>query len=249
MHVTIVIPARDEAPHIAVAIEAVDRALTPLSVSYDVVVVDDHSEDDTASAALTAAVRCPLSVTANPGAPGKGAALRQGFARSRGDLVGFLDADLEFPAAILTAMVDAACRSGHPHRWVGIGRRAGDRRRWHERWSSRLAHWLIERGLGLGLNDTQAGVKLFPGWFARDILTLGQEDGWLFDLEALWWARQCTLEIAEFPVVQRQVRPRRAGLGEMARCLGDFWALSRRLSHTAWFPNDDRPPAWLADRP
>jgi hypothetical protein len=94
--VTIVIPARNEARHIAEALQSVLRLDYP---SYDVVLVDDRSTDATADIARGLARTAPclqvLEVTDLPeGWVGKSHALAMGARLSRADLLLFTDADV-----------------------------------------------------------------------------------------------------------------------------------------------------------
>jgi 4,4'-diaponeurosporenoate glycosyltransferase len=93
---TVLIPARDEADTLPHLLAALDRqTLRPL----EVIVVDDHSSDGTAAAALQAAGELPIRVIQPPPLPdgwcGKTWALHHGVLASGGDLLVFLDADTE----------------------------------------------------------------------------------------------------------------------------------------------------------
>jgi glycosyltransferase involved in cell wall biosynthesis len=93
---TVLIPARDEADTLPHLLAALDRqTLRPL----EVIVVDDHSSDGTAAAALQAAGELPIRVIQPPPLPdgwcGKTWALHHGVLASRGDPLVFLDADTE----------------------------------------------------------------------------------------------------------------------------------------------------------
>ena len=93
---TVLIPARDEADTLPHLLAALDRqTLRPLEVN----VVDDHSSDGTAAAALQAAGELPIRVVQPPPLPegwcGKTWALHHGVLASRCDLLVFLDADTE----------------------------------------------------------------------------------------------------------------------------------------------------------
>lgn len=88
--ITACIPARDEAATIA-SILAVCGWLCDAGVLDDVVVVDDHSTDDTPALAR----RMGAMVVSNEGEPGKGQALRTAVAAAGdADVLVFLDADV-----------------------------------------------------------------------------------------------------------------------------------------------------------
>lgn len=94
--VSVVIPARNEAttlPHLLAALRR--QSLRP----DEVIVVDDHSSDATASVASQAADTLPIKVIQPPPLPegwcGKTWALHHGVQASHGDVLLFLDADTE----------------------------------------------------------------------------------------------------------------------------------------------------------
>ncbi len=83
----VVIPARDEASTIGAVLDAILGPGDPLD---EVVVVDDHSSDDTA----TIAARHGARVVTNEGPSGKGTAMRVGALATTADVLVFLDADV-----------------------------------------------------------------------------------------------------------------------------------------------------------
>jgi len=90
--VAVIIPARNEATTVGSVLDAVAAAGTLVS---DLVVVDDHSSDDTATVAARHGARV-LSL----GAPtGKGGAMAAGVAATTADILVFLDADVTSPSA------------------------------------------------------------------------------------------------------------------------------------------------------
>jgi glucosyl-3-phosphoglycerate synthase len=96
--VSVVLPARNEAATVGVIVEALVRHLREPGLVDEILVVDSHSTDDTpaVAAAAGATVRSQSSVLPELGdRPGKGEALWKALAASRGDLLVFLDADLE----------------------------------------------------------------------------------------------------------------------------------------------------------
>ncbi|GAC1316786.1 MAG: hypothetical protein NVSMB25_03190 [Thermoleophilaceae bacterium] len=85
--VCVVIPARDAAETIGLALEALDNQI--LDGDHEVIVVDDGSRDTTAAVAGARGAR----VVAHASARGSAAARNAGAAASRAPLLAFLDAD------------------------------------------------------------------------------------------------------------------------------------------------------------
>jgi len=85
--VAVIVPAKDEAATIGLVVEAV---LADEGVVDQLIVVNDHSSDDTAAIAA----HHGGSVIRLDGASGKGEALRAGLLESSSDLIVFLDADV-----------------------------------------------------------------------------------------------------------------------------------------------------------
>ena len=90
--VAVIIPARNEATTVGSVLDAVFAA-GPLVC--DVVVVDDHSSDDTATVAERHGARV-LTLTSPTG---KGGAMAAGVAATDADIIVFLDADVTSPSA------------------------------------------------------------------------------------------------------------------------------------------------------
>jgi len=53
---------------------------------------------------------------------------------------------------------------------------------------------------GLRVRDTQCGFKFFPAAVARDLFKRQQIDGYMFDVEILYLAKQLGYSIREVPV-------------------------------------------------
>jgi glucosyl-3-phosphoglycerate synthase len=96
--VSVCLPARDEAPTIATIVGTIRRQLMErVALVDEVLVVDDHSTDDTAALARQAgATVVPAAEVLADHAPhpGKGDALWASLFASRGDLVVWCDADI-----------------------------------------------------------------------------------------------------------------------------------------------------------
>ncbi|HEV3450566.1 MAG TPA: glucosyl-3-phosphoglycerate synthase [Acidimicrobiia bacterium] len=98
LHVSVCLPARNEAPTVGGIVATVRGTLTErVGLVDEVVVLDDGSEDDTAAAAAAAGGRVfPVAAVLPelPAGEGKGNALWKSLFVTEGDLVCFLDADV-----------------------------------------------------------------------------------------------------------------------------------------------------------
>ena len=119
--VTAIIPAFNEATRIGSVLDAIRAA----GLVQEIIVVDDGSADDTAAVAAAAGVR----VVRLPENHGKGTALRAGAVAAAGDILLFLDADLQ---GLTPAQVDSLAApvcSGAADMVIGVfrgGRTATD---------------------------------------------------------------------------------------------------------------------------
>lgn len=108
---SVVAPAHNEEDNVENLVNEVGRAILPLGIGFEFVIVDDGSTDSTRARVLELArtrpwLRC-VAMTNTP--PGKGcgqsAAFHAGFRAARGRLVATLDADLQNDPADLPAML------------------------------------------------------------------------------------------------------------------------------------------------
>ena len=88
--IAVIVPAQNEAATIGAVLDAVRQSG---SLVDDLVVVDDHSNDDTA----TVAVHHRARVVKLRGASGKGEAMAAGLAATNAELIVYLDADVLTP--------------------------------------------------------------------------------------------------------------------------------------------------------
>jgi dolichol-phosphate mannosyltransferase len=94
MRLSILIPARNEAPNIGATVDAVRARLQREGVDYEIVVVDDGSTDDTPGVVLArAAEDARIVLVRNEGLHGFGRAVRRGLETFTGDAVVIMMAD------------------------------------------------------------------------------------------------------------------------------------------------------------
>ena len=212
---TLVVPAFNEVRAITETLEAIRRHLDRKAMSHEVVVAADGDDGTQEAAEALAARDDRIIVMGTSERRGKGRAIRHAVSRSRGRIVGFVDADLKTPIEEIEKLLPWLERGED----IVIGSRALSDSRIERRPPSyrRLASWglrLLTRFLiGLrGIRDTQCGFKLFRGEVARDLFSRQRIDGYMFDVEVLRLALCRGYRVKEVGVRWRHDRDSRLDL-------------------------------------
>lgn len=202
-HLSIVIPAYNEAARIENALARVLECVEQQHWDAEVLVVDDGSKDATPQIVHRWMERYPrLHLIQNNGNRGKGYSVRNGLLQAAGDIVMFTDADLSAPMEeaerLFAAIADGAD--------VAIGSRWLDKARQtihqplYRRFFGRCFNWVTRTVMGLPFKDTQCGFKAFRREAAQVIFRLQRIERWGFDPEILFIARKLGYDIREVPV-------------------------------------------------
>lgn len=104
-HLTIVVPAYNEAATIAETIRGIASALKARVPSWDILVVDDGSRDQTVDVVLDLSPTLQTSLLRLSRNFGKEAALSAGLVHARGDIVICMDADGQHPVDMIEPML------------------------------------------------------------------------------------------------------------------------------------------------
>jgi hypothetical protein len=159
---------------------------------------------------------------------GKGAAVRAGVARARGQAIVFMDADLATALDDLPALVGAL---DHAH--VAIGSRAVTGAQVTGASPTRVGmgrafNHMVRAVTPLSLVDTQCGFKAFRASTAKLLFHLSRLDGFAFDVEVLTLAHRIGYPITEVPVHWTAVE------GSHIRPVSDAVTMTGDLLRTSW---------------
>ncbi|MGH9382991.1 MAG: glycosyltransferase family 2 protein [Vicinamibacterales bacterium] len=224
---SIVIPVRDESPNIKPLYDELTQTLGQYGRSYEIVVVDDGSTDDTFEQLATIQARDPrLRVIRFRRTFGQSAAFAAGFAFARGRFVITADGDLQNDPRDIPAMV-ALIERGHD---IVCGWRK-DRKDTFltRRFPSMVANKLISWATGVALHDYGCSLKVFRAEVVKPLRLYGEMHRFLPAI-----ASQMGVQIGELVVNHR---PRRAGvtkygLSRTVRVLLDLATVKFLLSYS-----------------
>jgi dolichyl-phosphate beta-glucosyltransferase len=198
---SLIIPAYNEGKRLPKTLPQVVDFLQAQSYTAEVIVVDNNSSDDTAVIAREFARQFSFIHVLREPRQGKGAAVRSGMLAAAGEFFFMADADLSMPieevskflppqltdfdVAIASREVSGAARYGEPA---------------YRHLMGRVFNWIVKILAVPGFQDTQCGFKCFRRQAALDVLTSQSIDGWAFDVELLFIARQRGYRIVEVPI-------------------------------------------------
>jgi glycosyltransferase involved in cell wall biosynthesis len=106
LDVSVLVPAKDEAPNLPEFVRQCDEALRPAGFSFEVIVVDDGSRDESARVLRELSRQYPfLRVVTHRRQRGIADALRSAGEAARGDIFVFYPADLQYRPADIPGLV------------------------------------------------------------------------------------------------------------------------------------------------
>lgn len=217
VEISLLIPARGAAHSLEETVRQAHAFLdTRFSGQFEIILIPNPAPFPHPSAPADRSIEVAQSiadrynhvhVTTHRFPPGKGAALRTGFASSKGALIFFTDADLPYR---LEFFEQAALALHSGYEWVSGNRRLDTsvfdvpvnllhlayRRHRLGLEFNRVARWLMP----ILTTDTQAGIKAMSRRLAAEAFTRQRCPGFFFDLEFFLTARGLGVKQLELPV-------------------------------------------------
>lgn len=200
--VSIVMCAYNEGSVIEETISKVDSIMRKTGWSYEIIVVDDGSKDDTRKRAFdytNDGNNGHINVVGYRKNRGKGRALKTGFAYANGEFVVVMDGDLDVNPELIPGYLEFLKNND-----VAVASK------WHDQSHAMmpckrefLSHGfnvLAKLLTGIKLKDTQTGLKAFRRNVLEKIFPRLVVNRYAFDLELLAACNHCGFKIAELPV-------------------------------------------------
>ena len=197
---SLVFPAFNEAENLPALLESAISIGEGLALDFEIVIVDDGSQDRSAELLAASSARDPrIRAFHHAGNRGYGAALRSGLREAHGNLVFFSDADLQFDLAEIRRLLE------HAEDFDIV---AGFRAPRRDPWIRRVIAWtwggLVRLLFDLPVRDIDCAFKVFRRHVieAVPLASLGA----FVNTELLVRARSAGFRIHQVPVTHRRRR-------------------------------------------
>ena len=198
---SVIVPAYNEERRIGPTLEKLVGYLTLCPFRWEVLVVDNGSDDATATVVEAWASEVPQVRLESLPTAGKGLAVRHGMLRTTGEFRFMCDADMSMPVEHLD---DFLQRMAEGYDIVIGSRQTEGARRFGEplirHLMGRVFNWVVRLVAVGGFEDTQCGFKMFRGEVADQIFPMQRATGFGFDVEVLFIAKQRGASILEMPI-------------------------------------------------
>lgn len=227
VEISVVVPVFDEEQNLRPLHAEVARALEPLGVPWELVLVDDRSRDGSFAVMLELWREDPhVRVVRFRARCGQTAALAAGFDQSRGRIVVTLDGDLQNDPADIPRLIAELER--------GYDVVAGWRKARHDgfvlrRLPSRVANRLIMWVTGVGIHDTGCTLKAFRREIVDRLPIYAEQHRFLPAMSAGSGARITELVVNHRP---RRFGRSKYGLGRATRVLLDLLSIKMLTTFT-----------------
>ncbi|MHA4846287.1 glycosyltransferase family 2 protein [Flavitalea antarctica] len=198
--VSIILPVFNCAHQFRKGIPQLVDLLGSTGLEYEIIVVNDGSDESESVAEISAASGCIY--IDNVVNLGKGAAVKRGIFAASGDVLIFMDGDFPFILTVITDMLAVFQNSSVE---VVIGDRSLPGSRYPKisfarTLGSRLLSAIVTRFILKGLPDSQCGVKGFRRDIARSIFEKVTLTDFSFDVEVLFISGLRNHNLVRIPV-------------------------------------------------
>ena len=162
--ISVIIPAKNEAEVIGPVISKVRKVLDEFGRTYEIIVVDDGSSDNTAEKAFEAGA----AVLRHPYNIGNGAAVKTGIRHAEGVALVMLDADGQHPPEQIPELLKMLEKY---HMVVGA-RTSDSETSAHRNLANRVYNWFASYVCGRKIQDLTSGFRAIRSGLAKEFVAL-----------------------------------------------------------------------------
>lgn len=219
---SLILPCFNEGPTFENSVRKIISVLKNTKWTWEIIFVDDRSVDGT-----TATVERLVGQIKNSSAVyhkinrGRGKSVSEGIFESKGEICGFLDADLEVSAEYIPLFISEIENGAD----MAVGRRFYEQTSFLRFVASKLYALLVQILIDIPISDTEAGYKFFRKKTMIPVIAKTQDRRWFWDTEICARAYFANLKISQIPVMFNR-RPEKKST---VRIVPDTWEYMVRL--------------------
>jgi dolichol-phosphate mannosyltransferase len=242
-NLSVVLPAYNEEETISLVIERTDSAAKKTGLRYELLVVDDGSDDDTRQEVLRSSkINGSVRLVGYADNLGKGVALTRGFFNSLGNLIVFLDADTDVEPEGVVGFVDALKDAD-----LVIASKRHPKSKIETHFSRKLLSYgfnvIVRLLVGMDIKDTQTGLKAVRKSALQQVFPLLSVKRYAFDVELIAVSKLLNLRIVELPVKLRLTKGFK--IKEILRMLLDVLGIAYRLRIAKYYQRHKAYSKWF----
>ena len=219
LDLSIVIPLYNERENVRPLHAALTEALTPLGKSYEIIMVNDGSQDG--SLEELRAIQDPnLKVISFRRNFGQTAGFAAGFDHAQGEVIITLDADLQNDPQDIPRLLDEMAATGAD---IVSGRRMDRKEPFLSRkLPSQLANWLIGRATGVELHDYGCSLKAYRRDVIQRVRLYGEMHRYIPAIANMVGAKAVEIPVKDHPRIHGKSK---YGLSRVVRVIPDLIAV------------------------
>ena len=173
MQISVIIPLLNEADSLPELMQWIDRVMQDHKYSYEVIMVDDGSNDESWSVIEKLRIQYPaLKGIRFQRNYGKSAALNEGFKAAQGDIVVTMDADLQDSPDEIPEFYNMITNEGY-HLVSGWKKKRYDNT-FTKNIPSKIYNAVARRSSGIQLHDFNCGIKAYQLKVVKSIEVFGE---------------------------------------------------------------------------
>ncbi len=191
--ISVIVPVYNESAALPLLIKRIVEALRPFGRSFEILIVDDGSSDDSVAILKEQSRMCPeLRSVIFRRNFGQSAAMTAGFDYARGDIIVSMDGDLQNDPSDIPLLVE---KLEEGFDVVSGWRRERQDKFFSRRLPSIIANWIIGISTGVRLHDYGCSLKAYRRDVAKNLLLYGELHRFIPVLANLYGARIAEVEV------------------------------------------------------
>ena len=200
IELSVIIPTFNEENNASRMLKNLTEKLDKANLKYEIILVNDGSKDNTLYVLKQLKNSYSnIKIISYDENKGKGYAVRSGILESEGEIVMYIDGDLDISPDIIPEYIEQLKNYD-----IVIGSKrvsnADVKDSISRKILSKAFSIIVKTGMNLKIKDTQVGLKIGDGKQMRKIFKILSINGFAFDVELLTIATLLKLKIKEMPI-------------------------------------------------